>query len=64
MSDETDYLIFLIEQYAARKGMTGDEVYSLFEKSGLLPHIRSMYYTYHTERIENAIEDIDRELCR
>jgi hypothetical protein len=63
MSDETDYLIFLIEQYAVRKGMTGDEVYSLFEKNDLLTHVRNMYYTYHTERVENAIEDIDRELC-
>jgi hypothetical protein len=33
-----------------------------FEKNGLITHIRDMYYTYHTEQVENAIEDINREL--
>ncbi|GHV11839.1 hypothetical protein FACS189491_03790 [Spirochaetia bacterium] len=29
---------------------------------GLLPYIHNMFYTYHTERVENAIDDIGRML--
>jgi len=63
MSEEGQYLIFLTEQYAARKNMTGGEAFALFEKKGILPMILGQYYTYHTERVENAVDDIDRMLA-
>jgi hypothetical protein len=62
MSEEARYLVFLTEQYAAVKGLTGSQVFFRFKENGLLPYIHDMFYTYHTERIENAIEDIDRML--
>jgi hypothetical protein len=37
-------------------------VFALFESHDLLPYIRDMYYTYHTETVENAIADIDKRL--
>jgi len=62
MSEEGKYFIYFIEQYALAKGMTGDRALTLFEKHDLIPYIWDMYYTYHTERVENAIEDIDQRL--
>jgi hypothetical protein len=64
MSDEARYLIYLIEQYAAGKGLTGEQVFALFDSNNLIPYIYQMYYTYHTERVENAIDDIDNRLSR
>jgi hypothetical protein len=64
MSEEAQYLIFLTEQYAAAKSLSGNQVYNIFKEKKLFPHIHSMFYTYHTERVENAIEDIERMLNR
>ncbi|GHV81993.1 hypothetical protein AGMMS49991_05510 [Spirochaetia bacterium] len=64
MSEEARYLIFLTEQYAAIKGLSGSQVFILFKEKGLLPYIHDMFYTYHTERVENAIDDIGRMLER
>jgi hypothetical protein len=63
MSDEAEYLIYLIEHYALAKGITGDQALSLFERHDLLPYINDMYYTYHSVRVENAIEDLDRQMA-
>jgi hypothetical protein len=62
MSDEACYLVYLIERYAHHKGIAGSEAFGLFESNNLIPYIYSMYYSYHTERVENALEDIDRML--
>ncbi|GHU04643.1 hypothetical protein FACS1894147_10010 [Spirochaetia bacterium] len=62
MSEEARYLFFLTEQYAAIKRLSGSQVFVLFKEEGLLPYIHDMFYTYHTERVENAIEDIDHVL--
>jgi hypothetical protein len=62
LSEESRYFLYLIEQYALYKGITGEQVLDLFEKQNLVEYIYSMYYTYHTERVENAIQDIDRRL--
>ena len=62
MSEESRYFLYLIEQYAMHKGITGKETLDLFEKQNLVNYIYSMYQTYHTERVNNAIEDIDRKI--
>jgi len=62
LSDESRYFLYLIEQYALRKGINGKQVLDLFEKDNLVDYIYGMYYTYHTERVENAIDDIDGKL--
>jgi hypothetical protein len=62
LSEESRYFLYLIEQYALRKNTTGEQVLDLFEKQNIVGYIYDMYYTYHTERVENAIEDIDRKL--
>jgi len=62
LSEESRYFLYLIEQYALHKGVNGKQVLDLFEKQNLVEYIYGMYYTYHTERVENAIEDIDGKL--
>ena len=62
MSEESRYFLYLIEQYSLNKGITGKETLDLFEKQNLVKYIYSMYQTYHTERVDNAIEDIDNRL--
>ena len=62
MSEESRYFLYLTEQYALYKGITGKETLDLFEKQNLVKYIYSMYQTYHTERVDNAIHDIDRKI--
>ena len=64
MSEESRYLIYFIEQYALSKGINGEKVYNLLNENNLLEYIKEMYNTYHTERVENAIADIDSLLKR
>lgn len=64
MSEQGQYLVYFVEHYAARKGMNGAEVFALLDEHDLLTYICQMYYTYHTECVENAIDDIDRRLNR
>ena len=62
MSEESRYFLYLIEQYALNKGISGKETLELFEKQNLVKYIYGMYHTYHTERVDNAIEDIDSKI--
>jgi hypothetical protein len=62
LSEESCYFLYLIEQYALHKGITGKQALDSFEKQGLIEYIYGMYYTYHTERVENAIADIDKNM--
>ena len=62
ISEESRYFIFLLEQYALSKGITGKQALDLFEEINIIEYIYSMYYTYHTERVENAVDDIDKRL--
>ena len=62
LSEKSRYFLFLLEQYALNKGITGKQALDLFESQNIVEYIYSMYYTYHTERVENAIDDIDKKL--
>jgi hypothetical protein len=62
VSNETRFFIFLLEKYAEYKNMPATEVLKLWKKGGLIGYINAMYEQYHTERLENAFEDIDRKM--
>ncbi|MDR1013697.1 MAG: DUF3791 domain-containing protein [Coriobacteriales bacterium] len=62
MSKEMDFFIYLIERYGARRGITGAQVLELLDSKGVTGFVFDMYELYHSERIENAFEDIDRLL--
>jgi hypothetical protein len=61
-SNETIFFIFLLEKYAEYKSQPATEILKLWQGCGLIDYIDSMYEQYHTERIENAFEDIDRKI--
>lgn len=59
MSKEFRFFAYLIESYAAYKELKASEVMTLFDDKGVTNFIYDMYELYHTERLENAFEDID-----
>ena len=59
MTEEMQFFMYLLEYYAAyRKRKTGD-VLKEWDQRGITQEIYDNYWGYHTERIENALEDID-----
>lgn len=58
MSEEMSFFIYLLECYAAYKNRKTKDVLSEWEKKGLIKKIYDNFWLYHTERIENAYEDI------
>ena len=60
MSDEMNFFIFLIEQYAKYKNKRADIILKQWDDLKLTDTIYNMYELYHTEAIENAFKDIDR----
>lgn len=59
MTDEMRFFIFLIENYACSKNRSTAEVLREWDSKNITDEIYNMYEMYHTERIENAYEDID-----
>lgn len=60
MGNEMEFFIFLIENYAEYKNTSADAVLKLWDNLNLTDFIYDMYERYHTERLENAFEDIDK----
>ncbi|SFQ30688.1 Protein of unknown function [Lachnospiraceae bacterium XBB1006] len=59
MSEEMAFFVLLIEKYASVKNRLTGEVLREWDELGITDKIYDMYYQYHQERMENAIEDID-----
>ncbi|MDR1792750.1 MAG: DUF3791 domain-containing protein [Bacteroidales bacterium] len=62
LSNETYFFLYLLENYAAYKKKDTASVLRFFDDSRLTGYINKLYPMYHTERIENAFEDIDRKI--
>jgi len=62
ISDKSEFFIFLLEKYSEVKNQSTKNVLNLWKEKNIIDYINSMYEQYHTERIENAIQDIDRFL--
>jgi hypothetical protein len=62
LSNETYFFLYLLETYAEYKKENTVAVLKNFDDSQLTDYINKMYLMYHTERLENAFEDIDRKL--
>lgn len=63
MSKEMEFFIFLLENYAADNNLSATEVFNTWKSAGIIDNIFDMYEFYHSERLENAYEDIDRLLA-
>lgn len=62
ISDKSEFFIFLLEKYAENKNSPAKDIFNLWKEKDIIDYINGMYEQYHTERIENAIEDIDRKI--
>lgn len=59
MTEEMEFFIYLLEYYAAYKNKRSGETFREWEECGIIQKVYDNYWIYHTERIENAFEDID-----
>ena len=62
ISDKAVFFIFLQEKYAEAKKISSKDALKLWKENNLIDYINNMYEQYHTERVENAIYDIDNKL--
>ncbi len=59
MSKPSEFFIYLIERYAAYKRTSADKILAFWDELDLTDFIYDMYEIYHTERLQNAFDDID-----
>lgn len=59
MSKEISFIIYCIEEYKSRKGMTGREVIDLFDKYSVCQYIQLFYESLHTTGANYIVYDID-----
>ena len=59
MSEEMEFFSYLLEYYAAYKEKATGVVLKEWDDHNITQKIYDGYWEYHTERIENAFEDID-----
>lgn len=60
MAREMEFFIFLLEQYAHYKNTTADKILKQWDELELTDFIYQMYEMYHSEKLENAFDDINR----
>jgi len=61
ISDKAEFFIFLLEKYAKTKNIPTKNVLNFWKEKGMISYINDMYELYHAERIENAIQDIEKK---
>ena len=59
LSKEMLFFIYLLEQYASYRKTGTAEVLHEWDEHQLTQKIHDNYWSYHTERLENAFADID-----
>lgn len=64
MSEEMKFFMYLAEFYAEYKNKRTADVISEWDSRGITQKIYDNYWTYHTEAIENAYNDMDRLLAQ
>lgn len=64
MSEEMQFFIYLLEYYAEYKNRKTGDVLKDWDRHGITQKIYDNYWGYHTERIENAFDDIDRMILQ
>jgi len=62
MSKESDFFILLVETYANYRDLKGSEILQLFKEKNLVSYIYDMYEQYHIETLQNAFDDLDKQL--
>lgn len=59
LDKEMVFFIYLLENYAAYKNTSADEILKQWDSAELTDFFYSMYERYHSEDLQNAFDDID-----
>ena len=59
MSEEMQFFIYLLENYAYDKKRPAGDVLKEWDEKGITQKIHDSYFLYHQECLENAYADID-----
>lgn len=59
MKKETEFFIYLLERFSQYKNKYSYEILEQWDALGLTDFIYDMYEIYHSERLQNAFDDID-----
>ena len=59
MSKELPFIVYCIEEYKNKKGLSGRDVVTLFERYSVYQYIKSFYEVLHTTGSGYIVEDID-----
>ena len=57
--DSALFVVFCIEEYAACKGMTGEQVVNLFAQYGVTDYLSNCFEPLHTQGRQWLIAEID-----
>jgi hypothetical protein len=60
MTKENRFLIFVIEYYRRKKGLTGAEVINIFDEKNIWDLAKKSYFIWHIESPDNFVEEIDK----
>jgi len=60
MSNESKFLIFVVEYYRNRKNLSGKEIIALFDNYNIWELARKSYFIWHIESPENFVKEIDK----
>jgi hypothetical protein len=63
MSKETKFLIYAIEYYRNKKGLSGAEVAELFSSYDIYQLVKDNYFLYHIESPDHFVNDIDHYIA-
>jgi hypothetical protein len=64
MSAEGRFLVFALEQYRSKRGLTGAEAARLFREHDIYDLIMRNYFIYHIESPEHFIQEIDEAIAK
>lgn len=59
LDKEMVFFIYLLENYAAYKNSSADQVLKEWDNADITDFIYNMYERYHSEDLQNAFDDID-----
>lgn len=60
MNKESEFYIYLLENYAEYKGTSANGILKKWKELGIDELIYDLYEIYHSERLQNAYDDIDK----
>jgi hypothetical protein len=64
MSKEGNFLIYCLERYRYFKGLSGEEVASLFERYDLYGYVTKYFEVLHTMGDAVIVQDIDAQIAQ